>query len=113
VTQLGIDGVPRIAELVNTMAREARLGGADVVIATYPPQRLDGSRAAAPGVMSALNTLLRDIARGEGATLVDFERDVDLRLVGADGLHPTEEGYVRMSHVLLTALSARFELTAP
>jgi lysophospholipase L1-like esterase len=41
---------------------------------------------------------------------VDFETTVDLSLIGADGLHPTEDGYVRMAQILFDALRQRYEL---
>ena len=93
----------RVAEYVNAMARDARFAGAEVVLCTLPPnrpRRLSGYRSA---VIAAYNTALRDVARGEGALLVDFERDVDISLIGLDGLHPTEAGYARMADVLFEA----------
>jgi lysophospholipase L1-like esterase len=110
VTLLGMPGVGRVAAFINDMARAARFGGAEVIISTYPPQRAGGFRAAAPGVMEAYNAALRDVARGEGALLADFEIEVDARLIGFDGLHPTEEGYSRMADVLVALFRARYEV---
>jgi hypothetical protein len=63
-------------------------------------------------VIAAYNIALRDVARGEGALLVDFEREVDVSLIGLDGLHPTEAGYTRMAAVLFEAIRGRYELSA-
>ena len=110
VTFLGGSGVRRVAEYVNDMAREARFGGAEVIICTYPPQRPGGFRATEPEVIAAYNRALRDIARGEGAMLADFESAVDVALTGIDGLHPTEDGYQRMASLLLDLLRTRYEI---
>jgi lysophospholipase L1-like esterase len=103
VSFFGLGAVPRVAEYVNSMARDARLAGAEVVLCTLPPNRPGGFRATDPAVIAAYNTALRDVARGEDALLVDFERDVDLSLIGLDGVHPTEAGYARMADVLFEA----------
>jgi lysophospholipase L1-like esterase len=109
VTFYGTAGVGRTAEYLNTMARDARLSGAEVVICTLPPQRPGGGRAGDPAAIAAYNDALRDIARGEAALLVDFDRSItDLSLIGVDGLHPTEAGYARMAQLLAGALSLRY-----
>jgi lysophospholipase L1-like esterase len=92
------------------MAREARFGGAEVIICTYPMHRAGGFRAADPAVIAAYNRTLREVARGEAALLADFEADVPLGLVGVDGLHPTEEGYQRMAETLLGVIKAEYEV---
>jgi lysophospholipase L1-like esterase len=109
LTDVGLAGVPRVAEYLNTMARDARFAGADVVICTLPPQRPGGFRAADPTAIARYNQAVRDIARGEGALLVDFDRDMDVNLIGADGLHPTEPGYQRMAQLVFDAFRLRYE----
>jgi hypothetical protein len=91
------------------MARDARAASAEVVICTQPPHRAGGFRAGDLAVMSAYNDALREVAAGEGALLVDFDRAVDLGLIGEDGLHPTEHGYVQMGEVVFDAVRRRFE----
>jgi lysophospholipase L1-like esterase len=62
-------------------------------------------------VIAAYDRALREVARGEGAFLVDFEAmGFELRLIGADGLHPTEEGYQRMAEILFDQARTWFEL---
>ena len=107
----GLRSVSRVAEYVNAMARDARFAGAEVVLSTLPPNRPGGFRATDPPVIAAYNTALRDVARGEGALLVDFEREVDISFIGLDGLHPTEAGYARMAEVLFPAIRRRYELS--
>jgi lysophospholipase L1-like esterase len=112
VTFLGLSGVSRVAGYLNTMARDARQSGARVILCTLPPHRVGGFRAADPNVIARYNQAVRDIARGEGAWLVDFERDVELASIGADGLHPTEAGYTRMAQLLYETVRVRLEDTA-
>jgi lysophospholipase L1-like esterase len=109
VSFYGAKSIPRVAGYIQSMARDARQRGADVLICTEPPQRAGGSRAADPALISAYNRALRDVAVAEGAQLVDFETMVDLSLIGADGLHPTEDGYVRMAQILFDRLRQRYD----
>ena len=106
--------VTQVAGYVNTMAHDARFAGAQVIICTLPPQRAGGLRAADPATVSSYNQALRDVARGEAATLVDFANDFgDLSLIGADGLHPTEAGYSRMADILFDTVRRTFEMPLP
>ena len=45
----------------------------------------------------------------EQVMLVDLAADFDLNLIGADGLHPTEAGYLRLAELLFAAVRAQFE----
>jgi lysophospholipase L1-like esterase len=106
--------VTQVAGYVNTMAHDARFAGAQVIICTLPPQRPGGLRAADPAAVSSYNQALRDVARGEAATLVDFANDFgNLSLIGADGLHPTEAGYSRMADILFDSVRRTFEMPLP
>jgi lysophospholipase L1-like esterase len=60
-------------------------------------------------VFTAFNERVRDLARTEGATLADLAQEVDVSLIGVDGLHPIEAGYVRMAEVIFTLLRDEFE----
>jgi lysophospholipase L1-like esterase len=112
ITFSGAAGVRRTADYLNTMAREARLYGSRVMLCTLLPQRAGGLRAGDPAAVAAYNRAVRDIARGEGAILIDFEAlGFDLRLIGVDGLHPTEEGYTRMAQLIFDRARAAFEVT--
>lgn len=114
ITFTGLSGVPRVAGYVNQMARDARFAGAQVILCTLPPQRAGGLRAADPAVVASFNQAIRDVARGEGAMLVDYANDFgDLSLIGVDGLHPTEAGYTRMADILFDAVRRTFEVATP
>ena len=110
ITFLGLPGVPRTASFVNTMAREARNLGKQVMICTLLPQRPGGFRAADPAAIAAYNRALRDVARGENAILVDFEALFDVKFIGLDGLHPTDQGYSRMAEILFGQARTLFEI---
>ena len=110
VTFLGMPGVQRTAGYINTMAREARLLGKQVMICTLPPHRPGGFRAADPAVIAAYNRALRDVARGETAILVDLEALLELRFIGLDGLHPTDQGYTRLAEILFGQARTSFEV---
>jgi len=112
ITFQGQSGVNRTIGFLNTMARDARFSGAHVILCTLLPQRPSGSHAANPAVLTNYNQRVRDLARGEGALLIDFETDFgDLSLIGRDGLHPTEAGYSRMAQMVFDLLRQRFEVT--
>ena len=112
VSVFGLSAVSRTAGFVNAMAREARLAGSEVMICTMLPQRPGGLRAGDPAVIAAYNRALRDIARGENARLIDFDvLGFDLRLIGVDGLHPTEDGYTRVADILFGQARALFEVS--
>jgi lysophospholipase L1-like esterase len=101
--------VSRTLGYLNTMARDARLAGARVVLCTLPPQRPGGVRTNDPTAVASYNAGIRDLARGEGAILVDLSREMDLSLIGVDGLHPTEAGYDRMAQILFAMIRTQFE----
>lgn len=106
-------GVGPAANAIDRMAKEARGRGASVMIATVPPSRPPGTHAVADNLIQELNALIRGIAGGEGAVLVDFyagmSKDVE-RYIGPDGLHPTEAGYERMAELVFLAIRANYEV---
>jgi lysophospholipase L1-like esterase len=101
--------VSRTIGFMNTMVRDARLSGTTVFLCTLLPQRPGGSRAGDPVAIANYNAALRTLAPSEGATLVDLAREVDLSLIGVDGLHPTEAGNERMAQIFFAAIRAQFE----
>jgi lysophospholipase L1-like esterase len=94
---------------LRSMADEVKASGGSVILCTLLPQRVGGIRAADPFVVAAFNELVRELAREEGVRLVDLARELDVSLIGFDGLHPTEAGYVRMANVIFAALRELFE----
>ena len=102
-----------IASRLNDMIRAARQRKSDIVIflATYPPQYA-GSRGAGAPYVSTLNGKIATLATASGVTLVDLYKDfaaAGTRLIGVDGLHPTEAGYAQMATSFYNAIAARFE----
>ena len=110
ITFFGQGSVSRTLGHVETLVRQAKSGGAQVMLCTQLPQRAEGVRAADPRVLASFNDGIRQLALREGVFLIDLSRDFgDLGLIGIDGVHPTEAGYDRMAEMLLHALRSRFE----
>lgn len=106
---LGIAGAERgISEL----AGEARRRGARVFICTLAPGR-PGRIAIPMSAIQFINDRLRQIARGEGAVLVDLFSallpDVNAN-VSIDGLHLTPLGYRRVAETVFAAIRADLEI---
>lgn len=97
---------------LSDMAREARLRGAKVFIASLPPPRPSGRNAIALSTILDYNHNVRLLTQGEGATFVDvyavLAADVN-RYIGEDGLHPTEAGYDRMALEFYEAIRRELE----
>ena len=105
----GVAGVPRTISAVQTLVRIAKPGGNPVLLCTLPPQRAGAQRAANPTAWSELNRGIREIARTEAVMLIDLATQLDLSLIGVDGLHPTEDGYMRLAELVFATLRAQFE----
>ena len=109
----GVGGVARAISAVQALVRIAKIGGDTVLLCTLPPQRAGAQRAANPVAWSELNRGIREIARNEEVLLIDLATELDLSLIGVDGLHPTEEGYMRLAQLLFASLRAQFEHPPP
>ena len=94
------------------MAGEARRRGARVFICTLPPGR-PGRVQILRSVLDAINDRMRQIARTEGAVLVDLDSallpDVNAN-VSVDGLHLTPLGYRRVAETVFAAIRADLEI---
>lgn len=110
---LGAAGAASAARAIETMARDARLRGTRVFVASLPPPLPGRTHSVPTALVTSYNGQLRPIAMGEGAAFVDvytaLSTDV-ARFVGSDGLHPTEAGYFRMAEVIFAAIRADLEL---
>jgi lysophospholipase L1-like esterase len=107
----GPGGASGAAAAVSTMASEARNRGARVFIATLTPGR-PGSRQIPDLFLLNYNDRMRQVARGEGAVLVDLfsALSVDVNAyIGIDGLHPNEAGYRKMAETFYAAVRADLE----
>lgn len=105
----GVAGGLAALAALQVMVHDVRLSGAGVILCTLLPQRAGPSRTADPIVLAGFNEGVRDLARTEGTALADLAQEVDISLIGVDGLHPTEAGYVRMAEVIFTLFRERFE----
>lgn len=108
----GSVGIRRAERGLSDMAAEARNRGARVFIATLAPPK-SGSRSTPIETVQAMNDRIREVARGEGAYLVDVYSALlpDLAVnIGIDGLHPTEIGYRRIAGAFFAAVLDDLEI---
>jgi lysophospholipase L1-like esterase len=111
---LGEDGAASTAAReIRTMAADARSRGIRVFIGTIPPARPGGFRAIRQVLLDDYNARVRDVARTEGAVLVDIYGALatnPLLYIGVDGLHPNEVGYARIAETFFAAIRSEFEV---
>jgi lysophospholipase L1-like esterase len=109
---LGTSAISSAAGAVETMARQARLGGARVFIANLTPPRAGGRNAIPVTTITTYNDRMRSIATSEGAVFVDLYSalvgNVTL-YVGVDGLHLTEVGYQKVAETFFNAIVATLQ----
>jgi len=101
------------AELgVRVLAASARGQGARVFVALLTPTKA-GRRSIPLGIVQAANDHLRQVARNEGAIVIDtftpLLADLDGN-IGTDGLHLTPLGYRRLGETVFAALRADLEI---
>lgn len=94
---------------VEDMVRSAGRQQLPVFVATLPPQRAGGPKAGAAAFLDRYNQGLKTMAANKGAQVVDVFAQVPVTDIGADGLHPTENGYQRIAEIWLEALKAHYE----
>ena len=104
----------RLQEMIH-VARQAKQGsGLIVMLATFPPQYPGLNGAGAPWVPTMNGEILK-VATAEGAILVDLYKDfmaTGTRLIGVDGLHPTDAGFTQMAKSFYTAIQTNLEVKA-
>ena len=108
-------GADVAADALRSMVRYAQDAGADVFLMTIPPQLHTG----AADLVASFNATIRAIAVRRRAVLVDVH-DVLLRgacsgggttpCIGADGLHPTAEGYRLVAEELSRVILDRYDV---
>ena len=109
------DPVQGIAEAefgVRVLAASARGQGARVFIALLTPTK-PGRRNIPLGIVGAANDRLREVARNEGAIVIDTFTPLLADLagnIGSDGLHLTPLGYRRLAETVFAALRADLEI---
>lgn len=97
-----------LGQMVDTALR----GGAQVLVATLPPTR-PGRLNSIPMVeLLSFNRKVMEMAAIKGVTLVNLYDamlpDAD-RVIGSDGLHPTEEGYRRIADGFFSSIRTTLE----
>jgi lysophospholipase L1-like esterase len=105
-------GVDNAAYGISQLAAEARRRGARVFICTLTPGK-PGRVQIPASVLEAINGRFRQIARAEGAVLVDLYAALlpDLNAnVSVDGLHLTPLGYRRVAETVFAAIRADLEV---
>jgi lysophospholipase L1-like esterase len=106
-----------IAGKLRDMVRSAktRVPSNRVLLALFPPQyhgTVPYDRGKGAEYVAELNQRITAVAQGEGATLVDLYTPMSAdvkRYIGADGLHPTEQGFTLMAQTFATIIQEKFE----
>jgi lysophospholipase L1-like esterase len=110
INTFGEPSIPKVVGALEQMVRDARSRGALVLLATLPPQNPDGKNGHHADLLPELNKQIADTAADEGATLVDLYRKMSVADIGADGLHPTAQGYDHMAQIWQDAIEAQFQV---
>ena len=109
----GGDAIPGILGSLEKMIDDARSRGAKVYLATLPPQDPNGKNGRNAGLLPKLNLGIIATAADEGATIVDLFGQLGgnpAGIVGADGLHPTPEGYQKIAEIWRDSIESSLEL---
>ena len=108
-----VAGIANAIAGVTELAGEARRRGARVFICTLAPGRPGGRIEIPRSALEFINERLRQVARAEGAVLVDvfsaLASDVNGN-VTIDGLHLTPLGYRRVAETVFAAIRADLEI---
>ncbi len=115
---LGGGGADLAAQAIDSMVNRAQAAGLDVLLMTIPPQRFTAQASLVPG----LNDRIRAIAARRGVALVDIYNVLAgtgcpgaraFPCIGADGLHPTADGYRLMADELARIIVERYDVEIP
>jgi lysophospholipase L1-like esterase len=106
-----------IAAALRELIKKGQSSGARVFIGTLLPERATPSGACASKAPNAskvaeINTAIRTMAAGEGATLIDLYAAFGSApdpLIGPDGLHPNEAGYEKIAATFFDAIKQQLE----
>jgi lysophospholipase L1-like esterase len=98
---------------IRAMAGEARRRGVRVFICLLAPARPGGRLALPFAVLYEINERLKNVARQEGAVVIDLYSALSTDINGnvtIDGLHLTPLGYKRVAETVFAALRAELEV---
>jgi lysophospholipase L1-like esterase len=104
-------GITRTVNAVEDLVRDATRRGMHVMLATQTPVSGGLQRGGAAPYVARYNDQLKSMAAKKDAQIVDLHAQVDVTLVGRDGLHLTEAGYQRVAEVFGDAIKARYEIS--
>ena len=108
-----VAGIANAIAGVTQLAGEARRRGARVFICTLAPGRPGGRIEIMRSALDYINDRLRQVARSEGAVLVDVFAALVTDINGnvtIDGLHLTPQGYRRVAEAVAAAIRADLEI---
>jgi lysophospholipase L1-like esterase len=108
-----VAGIANAIAGVTQLAGEARRRGARVFICTLAPGRPGGRIEIMRSALDYINDRLRQVARSEGAVLVDVFAALVTDINGnvtIDGLHLTPQGYRRVAEAVYAAIRADLEI---
>jgi lysophospholipase L1-like esterase len=106
---------PAAYDGLRSMIRDAKARGIRPYLATIPPMNPSACvpvcRGLAWSLVSGFNDGVRSLATSEGVTLVDVYQGFNgnFALLGADGLHPSAEGYVKIADLFFAAIKETLE----
>jgi lysophospholipase L1-like esterase len=109
------DAINVIIDALDDLIELAHRRRIPVMVATFPPQNVAGSRGAGAPAVPTLNREIARLARSEGAVLVDLFNGLGgtpTGWIGVDGLHPTAAGYTRIAEIWFEAIEQEYEQTA-
>lgn len=96
-----------------TMVQQAKASGMRVYLATLVPSIPGRFRSQPQALLLQFNDAVRGIAAREGVGLIDLYTamlpEVNT-LIGSDGLHPNEAGYIRIANLFFAAIRADLEV---
>lgn len=108
------EGVTLALQALGRMIDIAQARGVQVFIATIPPQRAGGSRDAVSKLIPGLNTQLKTMAAGKGATVVDVNAALSADIaayISEDDLHPTDAGLQVIAETFYAAVRQALDTT--
>jgi lysophospholipase L1-like esterase len=103
---------PAIRSL-QSMVRDAKIRGVQVLVATLPPQDPLGLRGTGAILVAPFNDALKTMAAAEGVPVVDVNEAFGPNfggLIDFDGLHPTAAGYQKIADTFATVIRNVFEV---
>jgi lysophospholipase L1-like esterase len=106
----GATDVSPVVAAIEDMVRDSLGRGAQVMVATLPPQREKSPKGSAGPLLAKFNRDMKTMAAKKGATLIDLNAIVPLAMIGEDGLHPTDAAYQMIAGIFFDDIKSRYEV---